>query len=233
MSTKLITMLTYNDETVKDAMDVFDRCADLPCEFWGFKEIGLPIDQMGKLVRKMKDNKKTTFLEVVSLTEQECLDGAKVALDCGFDYLMGTVFYPSVLKLLKGKSIKFLPFCGTVVGHPSILKGSIQEIVDGAKEIEKLGVDGFDLLAYRYVGDAEELAKQIIDNLNVPVVMAGSIDSFKRLGKVKELNPWAFTIGGAFFDKKFVKGAPFRNQMESVLAYLAENVEQSKHSLSI
>ena len=56
MSTKLITMLTYNDETVKDAIEVFERCADLPCEFWGFKDIGLPVDQMVQLVEKMKDN---------------------------------------------------------------------------------------------------------------------------------------------------------------------------------
>jgi hypothetical protein len=227
MTTKLITMLTYNDETVKNAIEIFEQCADLPCEFWGFKDIGLPIDQMGKVVKKMKDNKKTTFLEVVSLTEQECLNGAKVALDCGFDYLMGTVFHPSVLAFLKNKPIKFLPFCGQVVGHPSILKGSIREIVDGAKAMEKLGVNGFDLLAYRYVGDAEELAKQVIDNLNVPVVMAGSIDSFERLQKVIELNPWAFTIGSAFFDNKFIEKASFKAQIKSVLDYLAQNCRRS------
>ena len=220
MSTKLITMLTYNDETVKDAIEVFERCADLPCEFWGFKDIGLPVDQMVQLVEKMKDNGKATFLEVVSLAEQECLDGSKIALDCGFDYLMGTVFYPSVFEFLKDKPIKFLPFCGKVSGHPSILEGSIQEAIDGAKKMEALGVDGFDLLAYRYVGNAEELAKQLIDNINVPVVMAGSIESFERLDKVKQLNPWAFTIGSAFFDKKFIEGALFKEQIASVLAYL-------------
>ncbi len=220
MSTKLITMLTYNDETVKDAMEVFEQCADLACEFWGFKDIGLPVAKMKHLVEKMKDNGKTTFLEVVSLTEKECLNGAKIALDCDFDYLMGTIFYPSVFKFLKDKPIKFLPFCGKVNGHPSILDGSIREIVNGAKEMESLGVDGFDLLAYRYVGDAEGLAKQLIGSINVPVVMAGSIDSFERLDKVKKLNPWAFTIGSAFFDKKFVQGASFKEQMASVLAYL-------------
>ena len=154
------------------------------------------------------------------MAEQECLDGAKIALDCGFDHLMGTVFYPSVFEFLKDKPIKFLPFCGKVSGHPSILEGSIQEAIDGAKKMEALGVDGFDLLAYRYVGNAEELAKQLIDNINVPVVMAGSIESFERLDKVKQLNPWAFTIGSAFFDKKFIEGALFKEQIASVLAYL-------------
>ncbi|MHB0913038.1 MAG: hypothetical protein ACYC2Y_06295 [Armatimonadota bacterium] len=222
MSTRLITMLTYNDETVKDAFEVFEECADLPCEFWGFKDIGLSTDRMRLLVEKMKDSDKTTFLEVVSLTEQECIDGAKVALDCGFDYLMGTVFYPSVFEFLKDKTIKFMPFCGKVSGHPSILDGSVQETIDEAKKMEALGVDGFDLLAYRYIGDAEELTRQLIANINVPLVMAGSIDSFERLSKVKELNPWAFTIGSAFFDKKFVKDAPFKEQLASVLAYIGQ-----------
>jgi hypothetical protein len=173
---------------------------------------------MRQLVKMMKDSGKTTFLEVVSLTEQECLNGAKVASDCGFDYLMGTVFYPSVFEYLKAKPIKFLPFCGEVTGHPSVLQGSIQDAVDGARRMESLGVDGFDLLAYRYVG--EELTRQLLASINVSLVMAGSIDSFDRLDRVKELNPWAFTIGSAFFDKKFVAGASFKEQVASVLAYL-------------
>ena len=217
-------MLTYNDETVEDALDVFEQCADLPCRFWGFKDIGLPPAQMNLLVDKMKEHGKTTFLEVVSLTEQECREGARLALDCGFDYLMGTVFYPSVFEFLKGKPIKFLPFCGRVTGHPSVLEGSIEEAISEAKKMEALGVDGFDLLAYRYVGDAEELTRQLIASIELPLVMAGSIDSFDRLDKVKQLNPWAFTIGSAFFDKKFVGDAPFRDQISSVLAYLEQEI---------
>jgi hypothetical protein len=220
MAPKLITMLTYNDETVKNAMEVFNQCADLPCEFWGFKDIGLPVDQMKKLVNRMKEAGKTTFLEIVSLTEHECLAGAKVAVDCKFDYLMGTVFYNAVFEFLKDKPIKFLPFCGKVSGHPSIVEGTIEEAIEDGKKMEKIGVDGFDLLAYRYVGEPEQLAKEFIDAINLPVVVAGSINSFSRLDKVKELTPWAFTIGSAFFESKFVPDGSFGKQIETVLAYL-------------
>jgi hypothetical protein len=220
MTPKLITMLTHNDETVKNALEVFKQCADLPCEFWGFKDIGLPVDQMKLLVNRMKDSGKTTFLEIVSLTEHECLAGAKVAVDCKFDYLMGTVFYNSVFEFLKDKPIRFLPFCGKVSGHPSIVEGSIEEAIEDGKKMEKIGVDGFDLLAYRYLGDPEQLAKKFIDAIKLPVVVAGSISSFARLDKIKELTPWAFTIGSAFFEKKFAPGGSFGKQIETVLGYL-------------
>lgn len=223
MAPKLITMLTYNDETVQDALEVFTKCSDLPCEYWGFKDIGLPLEKMKQLVATMKAAGKTTFLEIVSLTEKECLNGARVAVDCGFDYLMGTVFYNGVFEYLKDKAIKFLPFCGKVTGHPSVVEGTIQEAVEDGKKLEQIGVDGFDLLAYRYVGDPEQLAREFIAGVKLPVVIAGSIDSFDRLDIVKELNPWAFTIGTAFFDKKFVPEASFGTQIREVLSYLDQN----------
>ena len=39
----------------------------------------------------MKECGKTTFLEVVAYTEAECLEGAKMGVECGVDYLMGTM----------------------------------------------------------------------------------------------------------------------------------------------
>jgi len=220
MAPQLITMLTYKDETVKNSFEVFDQCADLPAPFWGFKDVGLPKPDMKRLVERMKARGKTTFLEVVSLTEKECLDGAGLALDCGFDYLMGTVYYDSVFRLMRGKATKFFPFAGKVSGHPSILEGSIPEIVADGRRMQDLGVAGFDLLAYRYTADAEALAEAFVQGVRVPVVLAGSIDGFPRLDVMKRIQPWAFTIGSAFFDKKFVPEGSFREQMASVLDYL-------------
>ena len=220
MAPQLITMLTYKDETVKNSFEVFDQCADLPASFWGFKDVGLPKHDMKRLVERMKAKGKTTFLEVVSLTETECLDGARLALDCGFDYLMGTVYYDSVFRLMRGKATKFFPFAGKVSGHPSILEGSIPEIVADGRRMQDLGVAGFDLLAYRYTADAEALAEAFVQGVRVPVVLAGSIDGFPRLDVMKRIQPWAFTIGSAFFDKKFVPEGSFREQMARVLDYL-------------
>ena len=40
MESKIIIMLTHNDQTVKNALEVFDSCKDLPVDFWGFKDVG-------------------------------------------------------------------------------------------------------------------------------------------------------------------------------------------------
>ena len=111
-------MLTHHDVTVKDAGEIFEQCKDLPVKFWGFKNVGLPKDEMKKVAGAMKAAGKTTFLEVVTYDEASCLDGAQTAIDCGFDYLMGTVYYDSVAKLLKENGMAYLPFVGKVSGSP-------------------------------------------------------------------------------------------------------------------
>ena len=92
MKPEFILMLTYNDKTVQDALKIFEECKDAPVTYWGLKDVGLPPEQMKTLVRRMKDTGKTTYLEVVSLSEEEGLRGAEIAVDAGFEILMGTVF---------------------------------------------------------------------------------------------------------------------------------------------
>jgi len=220
MKQKMIVMLTYNDQTISNALEIFNQCKELPVECWGFKDIGLPAGKMKKLVGNMKKVEKTTFLEVVTYNEKSCLEAAKLAIECQFDYLMGTIYFESVQNLLKYTPIKYFPFCGKVSASPSILEGSIQKIINDAKLMEEKGVDGFDLLAYRYVEDAEKLAQQFIKTIKSPIVLAGSINSFDRLDKIKQFSPWGFTVGTAFFDRKFLKGGSFKEQISRVLSYM-------------
>ncbi len=217
---QLITMLTHNDTTVKNAKEVFASCADLDCEFWGFKDVGLPQNEMRDLVSYMKDQGKKTFLEVVTLTEQGGLEGAELAIACGFDYLLGTLYHDSILKLFTNAETKYLPFVGKVHGHPSILEGTPDEIVADGKRVETAGVHGIDILAYRNKDKPVEIIDQLVKNLSIPVVMAGSVNDFARIDEVKSLNPWAFTIGGAFFEQKFVPNGDFRAQLAAVLDHL-------------
>ena len=109
MNSQIIIMLTHNDRTVPNALEVFESCKDLPVKFWGFKDVGLPKDQMRQLIGAMKAAGKTTFLEVVSYSEEECMAGAKLAVEMGFDYLMGTVYHQSVFEYLATQKISFLP----------------------------------------------------------------------------------------------------------------------------
>src|ERR1043165_4521779 len=219
---ELIVMLTHHDKTVSNALELFQRLKDYPIKHWGFKDVGLSPEEMQTVVTAMKDAGKVTFLEVVSLSEEEGLRGARLALDLGFDILMGTVFYPSIGDYLTDKPVRFYPFPGHVHSHPSILDGTVDDIVAHAKQLEVNGAHGLDLLTYRYDGEAAGLLKQVVQATNVPIVSAGSIASFGRINEVWDAGAWGFTIGSAFFDKKFVQEGSFEENVLSVCNWLQE-----------
>lgn len=215
---ELIVMLTYNDSTVLDAAQIFESCKESKAKFWGFKEKPLPLAEMKELYAYMKACGKTTFLEVVAYTEEEGLAGAQVALDCGCDILMGTIFSDKINQFCQDNNLKYMPFVGQITGRPSVLEGTIEGMLAEAKTYLAKGVYGFDLLGYRYTGDAVQLNKEFVAQVDAPVCLAGSIDSYQRLDEVKEANPWTFTIGSAFFDNQF--DGSFAEQIDKVCDYI-------------
>jgi len=218
MQSRLIVMLTQNDITVENAREVFETCADLPVDFWGFKDVGISASETRSLVEAMKEKNKVTFLEVVTYTEESCLANARLAVDSGFDYLTGTRFFTSVAEFLKDTSVRYYPFVGNVGGSPVTLKGSTQDILDDCARLEQAGVHGLDLVAYRYVdGDPVELAKRVVAAATTEVIIAGSISSVERIRIVNDINPFAFTMGSALFDNLFVPDGDFRANLESVI----------------
>ena len=223
MAPEFILMLTYNDQTVKNSLSIFKDCKDLPVKHWGFKDVGLPPKEMKELFTEMKNAGKTTYLEVVSLTEEQGLKGAKLAVEAGCDVLMGTVFFESIQNYLEGKPIKYFPFPGHIHGHPSKLDGSIDEIVTHAKFLESKGVQGLDLLTYRYHGDAPLLLQKVVNAVSIPIVSAGSIESIKRISEVQKTGAWGFTIGSALFDKKFAPKGSFAENIQVVTNWLMKN----------
>ena len=219
---ELIVMLTHHDQTVPDALELFERTKDYPITHWGFKDVGLPPEKMQVVANAMKNAGKTTFLEVVSLSEEEGLRGARLAVDIGFDILMGTVFFPSIAEYLRDQPVRYYPFPGHVHSHPSILDGEIEEIVAHACQLEASGVHGLDLLTYRYDGEATYLLKQVVAATKIPIVSAGSIASFERINDVWESGAWGFTIGSAFFEKMFVPDGSFEENVLAVCNWLEE-----------
>ena len=220
---ELIVMLTHHDQTVPDALDLFERMKDYPITHWGFKDVGLSAEAMRDVVLAMKDARKITFLEVVSLSEDEGLRGAQLAVQLGFDVLMGTVFYPSIAEYLKDKPIRYYPFPGHVHSHPSILDGTIDTIVDHARKLESYGVHGLDLLTYRYNGEASLLLKLVVQATNIPIVSAGSIATFERIREVWDSGAWGFTIGSAFFDRQFLPDGSLEENVLTVCDWLQKH----------
>ena len=147
--------------------------------------------------------------------------GAKLAVECGFDYLLGTLYYDSVAAYIKEQGLKYCPFAGKVSQSPSILEGTVEEMLAQEAEFAEKGVYGTDLLGYRYVdGDPNVLSAEYIKRAKNPVILAGSIGSEERMKLVKEMDPWCFTMGSALFTKNFVKDGTFRDNLVYVVNFL-------------
>lgn len=210
-------MLTKNDVTVRNAAEVFDEVKNSGVRYVGFKDIGLADHELTDLVRSIRSEGMQTFLEVVSASEVEALNSAKKALQLKVDYLIGGSYVRPTLDLVKDQGIKYFPYIGRVVGHPCLLRGAVGEIVEEARSIEGLGVDGINLLAYRWDGDVRNLMTSVVKSVGLPVIVAGSIDSCDKVRTVKEVGVWGFTIGGAVFDRKFRPQGTLVDQIDEVL----------------
>ena len=133
------------------------------------------------------------------------------------DYCIGGTLIPEIQEILRGTGVKFMPYVGQIVGHPCLLRGSIDEIVADTKAAAARGVDGINLLAYRYDGDVDALVQAVVDATDLPVICAGSVDSAERIRALAGHGVWAFTIGTAALDGVLVPGAPLGEQLELAL----------------
>ncbi|HET9927719.1 MAG TPA: HisA/HisF-related TIM barrel protein, partial [Rubrobacter sp.] len=206
--------------TIEDAFEVYDEVRDAGLRYVGFKDVGLPFDRLEALTETIHDGGQEVMLEVVSEEKEDELRSARAALDLGVDYLLGGTHAEEVSEMLSETGIRYCPFPGRVVGHPSLLRGSIEEIVESARRLTAMGgVRGLDLLAYRYDGDVEALTRAVVEAVEVRVIAAGSVDSEERIRTLAEAGVWGFTVGSAIFEGKFAhNGASAREQVETVLA---------------
>ena len=120
-------------------------------------------------------------------------------------------------EILAGTGVRFFPYVGEIVGHPCLLRGSVESIVADTERATALGVDGINLLAYRYDGDVEALVRAVAGATDLPVICAGSVDSAERIRALDDCGAWAFTIGTAALDGELVDGAPLAGQLEAAL----------------
>jgi 4-hydroxythreonine-4-phosphate dehydrogenase len=218
---EFIFMLTRDDKTLTDARDVYASIASTGVQHVGCKDIGLPRKELQGLMADIKADGHTTYLEVVSESVQATLASARAAAEIGPDYLIGGTLIQPVQEILAGTGIKFFPYVGQIVGHPCFLRGSIAEIAEDARRAEALGVDGINLLAYRYDGDVDALVEEVVDATSLPVIAAGSVDSPERIRALAERGVWAFTIGTAALDGVLVPGEPLAAQLRQALAAAA------------
>jgi len=215
---EFIFMLTHADETVANALEVYDAVRDTTLRHVGFKDVGATTDTLATLTRRMHADGRTVYLEVVSVSADDELRSIRVAREIGVDVVMGGTHVDEAAGLLAGSGLRYYPFPGRIIGHPSVLAGTVEEIAASAADLSAHdAVHGLDLLAYRHSGPVEPIIEAVVRASPGPVVVAGSIVSDDQIRAVTRLGAWGFTIGGAAFEAALPAEGSIRAQVQWAL----------------
>jgi hypothetical protein len=223
-----VFMLTHGDRTVDNAAEIVPTLADTGLRYIGFKDVGADLARQREVTSIAHDSGFEVMLEVVSTTKEAELSSLQTAAEAGVDWVLGGTHGEDTAGLLPD-SVKYCPFPGQVVDHPSVLLGSIENIAADAKQLTALDhVAGLDLLAYRHATvDILELIRAVVQASSGPVIVAGSIASIDRAVAVSEAGAWGYTIGSAIFDG-LLPGAPsVADQVRRVLEETASDADAS------
>ena len=214
-----IFMLTHADRTLENALDYVDDLGDSGLHYIGFKDVGATPERQRALARAARDAGFETMLEVVSTTREDEVKSVHAALAAGVDWILGGTQPDAVLPLLAGAPVKYCPFPGRVLGHPSVLEGTIEEIAASARELtSREGVYGLDLLANRHASaDIEQLTRAVVDASSGPVIAAGSVVRDDQIRTLSEAGAWGFTIGSAIVEGLFPGAPDVKAQVRHVL----------------
>lgn len=218
---EFILMLTRSDETVADAQTLYARLAPRGLRHVGFKDVGLGETELRALRDDIRANGHVAHMEVVAETDDAVLASARMAAELRPDYLLGGTLIDPVQEVIAGTGVRFFPYIGEIVGHPCLLRGSIVRICEDARRAEAAGVDGINLLAYRYDGDVPQLVERVCATTSLPVICAGSIASIEQIRILADLGVWAFTVGTAVLEQAILPGEPLEEQVDAVLSAAA------------
>ncbi len=217
---EFVFMLTRDDRTVHDARAVLDAVKDTGLRYIGFKDVGATPEQLSEVTRAAHDAGLTVMLEVVSTSADDERRSLEAAVGIGVDWVLGGTRAEEGLAILAGADVAYCPFPGRIVGHPSLLEGTQDEIAADAARLTALdGVAGVDLLAYRHQTiDPVELTRAVVAASAGPVVAAGSVASYEQIAALADAGAWGFTIGGAIFEGRMPGAPDVAAQVRGVLA---------------
>ena len=231
MGLRFIFMLTRNDRTVPDASQQLQTALGLGVRHIGFKDIGLPLEQLKSLNAAIKAGGATSYLEVVSLDRESEIVSAKAAVEIGVDVLLGGTRVDDVLPITAAA-----PASNTSrfpVGSPvtrACWRAPSRRSSKAPRTIAaRDGVHGLDLLAYRSAENVPALMKAVCAAVSKPVYIAGSIDTPRTDCVVQEAGAAGFTIGTAALDGKYPADG---NDVPSQLAAIIRDVAALNKHLS-
>jgi hypothetical protein len=222
-----IFMLTRQDRTVGDCLDLFRLIRPLGLKHIGFKDVGASPATLAALRDAIGASGALSYMEVVSTTPETCLASARIAVELGVDYVMGGTDVVAIQDILGPSQTRFFPFAGFPRGHPTKLAGTPQDIEAHCRDFAAKGCAGADLLAYRATeADPIALIRAAKKGLGEKrLIVAGSIVSQAQIRAIGEAGADAFTVGSAVLDGSY---APDMGSVLSQLAAIQADLEPAR-----
>jgi hypothetical protein len=216
-----IFMLTRNDATVENALDLIEIARTLGLKHIGFKDVGAEPSLLRSLTEAIRATGAAAWMEIVSTSREDELRSIALGRDLGVDRLLGGVHAEDGLRILDGSATRYLPFAGKPRGHPTILDGSAAEVEEQCRAFAEKGCAGVDILAYRAT-EAEPLDLVAACRRGFggkgAVVVAGSVNTPQRVAAIRAAGADAFTVGTAAIESSYAPGAgPLDAQLRVVL----------------
>lgn len=217
-----IFMLTRNDRTIDDCLNVMEAIEPVGLRHVGFKDVGVEPAVLRALTKAIHEAGAISYMEVVSTTPEACLNSAKIARDLGVKRLLGGTDVERIMSVIAGSGIEYFPFPGKPNGHPTKLGGSPADVTDHCRSFVEKGCAGCDILAYRATeADPIDLVRASRSGLGPEkyLIVAGAVTSAERIKAIHDAGADAFTIGTAVFDGSYspTKGS-LNSQLKDVLA---------------
>src|SRR5436190_1467011 len=107
-----IFMLTRQDRTIADCLELVGLIRPLGLKHVGFKDVGVTPAILAALNEAIQAGGATSYMEVVSTTPETCLNSARIAAELGVDCLLGGTDVAAVLEILTGTKTQYFPFPG-------------------------------------------------------------------------------------------------------------------------
>lgn len=216
-----IFMLTRGDQTVEDCLEVLDQVLPLGLRHVGFKDVGVEFETLVRLTERIRASGATSYMEVVSVTPEACLNSARIGRQLGIDRLLGGTDVAAITEIIAGTGTRYYPFSGFPSGHPTKLGGQPADVEAHCRGFMTNGCAGTDLLAFRATeSDPLDLVRAARRGLgDGELIVAGSISSRQRIADVAAAGADAFTIGTAVFDGSYnPRKGSIMSQLANVIA---------------
>ena len=124
-----------------DALRVYEQTRGSCLRYSGLKDVGATPQVLAELTRTAHDDGLEVMLEVVSTSTEDEMGSLRAAAEIGVDWVLGGTHAAEGVAILRGRGIKYCPFPGRVIGHPSELDGELDGELEEIAEQSGAAVD--------------------------------------------------------------------------------------------